>query len=153
MKQRHKSGVPLHATPHINPPHTLPQPFPWHTPTMFIPGWCYLMLCVQNKLLVFPKIVMDHVGLKDFDCIYSKQWVELYVDPYVMLLLEMFLLSLGFPDLLDKRGIITVITLLKLKISAERVKKALKWAKVCCVNHESNRQVSLINYSRSWLLK
>lgn len=49
----------------------------------------------------------------------------------------------GFPDLLDNRGVMTINSLLNTSKSVEVHKNVLKWAKVCCVNHENNRQVWL----------
>lgn len=55
-----------------------------------------------------------------------------------------FCLFTGFPDLLDSRGVTTITSLLNTSKSPELVKIVLKWARVCCVNHEFNRQVSFI---------
>lgn len=52
-------------------------------------------------------------------------------------------LLLGFPDVLDKRGVITINSLAKTSKSREILQNVLKWARVCCVNHEYNRQVGL----------
>uniref|UniRef100_A0A1B6MQ43 Armadillo repeat-containing protein 6 n=1 Tax=Graphocephala atropunctata TaxID=36148 RepID=A0A1B6MQ43_9HEMI len=47
----------------------------------------------------------------------------------------------GFPDLLDGRGVKTITSVLNTSKNTEVLQDVLQWARVCCLNHERNRQL------------
>ncbi|XP_014247239.1 armadillo repeat-containing protein 6 homolog [Cimex lectularius] len=46
----------------------------------------------------------------------------------------------GYPDLLDDDGVKEIVYFLENEVSVPVIKLTLRWASVCCIKHESNRQ-------------